>query len=85
MTSTTPAPHPGAIIRERLSREKMTLIQGAKATGFSKAGFENVIYGRTGVTARMAIRLAELFDGGPSAQDWLKAQAAYDLEQEAGK
>lgn len=39
----------------------------------------NLVSGKAGISAEMAIRLEKAFGGG--AETWLRVQAAYDLAQ----
>jgi addiction module HigA family antidote len=60
--------------------------EGAKALGVTRQAMNNLVSGKAGISAEMAIRLEKAFGGG--AQTWLRMQAAYDLaqaEKRAGK
>ncbi|MDT8375377.1 MAG: HigA family addiction module antitoxin [Mariprofundaceae bacterium] len=52
----------------------------ADALGISRKTLSKILNERGAITAEMAVRL-ELAFGKPSAEHWLKLQAAYDLWQ----
>ncbi|HZY68446.1 MAG TPA: HigA family addiction module antitoxin [Devosia sp.] len=73
-------PHPGAAIREDcLQPLGLSVTEGAKVLGVSRQALNNLVNGRSGITAEMAIRLDKAFGGG--AEVWLRMQASYDLAQ----
>jgi len=73
-------PHPGRSIRDAcLEPLGLTVTDGAKALGVTRATLSNLINGRAGVSPEMAIRLAKAFGGSP--ETWLKLQLQYDLAQ----
>ena len=47
--------------------------------GVTRQAMNNVVSGKAGISAEMAIRLEKAFGGG--AETWLRMQAAYDLAQ----
>jgi addiction module HigA family antidote len=47
--------------------------------GVTRQALNNLITGKAGISAEMAIRLEKAFGGG--AETWLRMQAAYDLSQ----
>ena len=55
------------------------MAQGADALGVTRQALNNLVTGKAGVSAEMAIRLDKAFGGG--AETWLRLQAAYDLAQ----
>ncbi len=73
-------PHPGLSVRydclEPLGR---SVAEGAKVLGVTRQTLNNLVKGRAGISAEMAIRLDKAFGGG--AETWLRMQAAYDLAQ----
>ena len=80
-------PHPGLSVRhdclEPLGR---SATEGAMVLGVTRQTMNNLVSGKAGVSAEMAIRLEKAFGGG--AETWLRLQAAYDLaqaERHAGK
>jgi addiction module HigA family antidote len=69
---------PGAVLQERIvSRLGMSQAALAKALGVSRFTVNQVLGGRRGVTAEMALRLGHVLDTSPEL--WLKLQAQVDL------
>jgi addiction module HigA family antidote len=70
--------HPGRFIRDAcLEPLGLTVTEGAKVLGVTRATLSNLINGRAGVSPEMAIRLAKAFGGSP--ETWLALQTQYDL------
>ena len=57
----------------------LSVTEGAKVLGVTRQALNNVVIGKAGISAEMAIRLEKGFGGG--AETWLRMQAAYDLAQ----
>ena len=80
-------PHPGLSVRyDCLEPLGLSVAQGAKALGVTRQAMHNLVTGKAGISAEMAIRLEKVFGAG--AETWLRMQAAYDLaqaEKHAGK
>jgi addiction module HigA family antidote len=73
-------PHPGRSIRNAcLEPLGLTVTEGAKVLGVSRQALNNIVNGKSGISADMAIRLTKAF--GSTADTWLRMQAAYDLAQ----
>jgi len=73
-------PHPGLAVRhDCLEALELSVTEGAKVLGVTRQALSNLVNGRSGVSAEMAIRLSKAF--GSSAEMWLKLQMAYDLAQ----
>jgi addiction module HigA family antidote len=73
-------PHPGRSVKDAcLDPLGLTVTEGAKVLGVTRATLSNLINGRAGVSPAMAIRLAKAFGGSP--ETWLKLQMQYDLAQ----
>lgn len=73
-------PHPGLSVRhDCLEPLGLSVADGAKALGVTRQAMNNLVRGRAGISAEMAIRLEKAFGGG--AETWLRLQAAYDLAQ----
>jgi addiction module HigA family antidote len=73
-------PHPGEIVREDcLKPLKLSVTAAAAALGVSRQSMSELINGRNGVSADMAVRLEKA--GWSTAEAWLRNQAAYDLWQ----
>ena len=80
-------PHPGLSVRhDCLEPLGLSVEEGAKVLGVTRQAMNNLVSGKAGISAEMAIRLENAFGGG--AEAWLRTQAAYDLaqaEKHAGK
>jgi antitoxin HigA-1 len=80
-------PHPGEIIREdRLKPLKLSVTGAAKGLGVSRQSLSELLNGRNGISADMALRLEK--GGLSTAQSWLRSQLSYDLwraKQNAGR
>ena len=73
-------PHPGlAVKHDCLEPLGLSIAEGAKALGVTRQAMNNLVTGKAGISAEMAIRLDKAFGGG--AETWLRMQAAYDLAQ----
>ena len=80
-------PHPGLSVRhDCLEPLGLSVTEGAKVLGVTRQAMNNLVSGKAGISAEMAIRLEKAFGSG--AEIWLRMQAAYDLaqaEKHAGK
>lgn len=73
-------PHPGLSIRhDCLKPLGLSVTDAAAHLGVSRKHLSDVINGRSGISAEMAVRLDKAFGGGASTSYQL--QAAYDLAQ----
>jgi addiction module HigA family antidote len=73
-------PHPGEVIREDILMPLgLSVSEMAKHLGVSDQMLSVVLNERSPVTPELAYRLSLLFK--PSAESWLRQQAAYDLWQ----
>ena len=73
-------PHPGEILKHDVLPALGLSVTGAAARlGISRVAFSRVLNGRAAVSADLALRLADWLS--PSAESWLRMQAAYDLWQ----
>ncbi len=73
-------PHPGLSVRhDCLEPLGLSIAAGAKVLGVTRQAMNNLVTGKAGISAEMAIRLEKAFGGG--AETWLRMQAAYDLAQ----
>jgi antitoxin HigA-1 len=70
-------PHPGRLVRENIEAYGLTVTGAARALGVTRQALNNVVNGRSGISAEMAVRLAAAF--GSDADFWLRLQANYDL------
>src|SRR5689334_11426999 len=75
-----PSRHPGEVLREEfLEPLGLTASQLAKAIGVEQTRVSEILQGKGGVTAGIALRLARFF--GTSAQMWMNLQSRYELEK----
>jgi len=73
-------PHPGLSIRhDCLDPLGLNVTDAAAHLGVSRKQLSDVLNGRLGVSAEMAVHLDKAFGGGAST--WYQLQAAYDLAQ----
>ena len=73
-------PHPGLSVKhDCLEPLELTVTEGAKVLGVTRQALNNLVNGKSGISAEMAIRLDKAFGGG--AETWLRLQVAYDLAQ----
>ena len=73
-------PHPGRLVRQEcLEPLGLSVTEGAKALGVTRQALNNLVNGKAGISAEMAVRLAAAFGG--SAEVWLRMQSNYDLAQ----
>ena len=73
-------PHPGKVVRVScLEPLGLSVTEGAKVLGVSRQALSNLVNGRAGMSAEMAIRLAKAF--GSTTETWIRLQAAYDVVQ----
>jgi antitoxin HigA-1 len=71
--------HPGELIGETLTELGVSISEAAKGLGITRQQLHNVISGRSGVTAEMAVRLEKAL--GSTADTWLRMQMNYELAQ----
>ncbi len=79
--------HPGRLLHDEFM-EPVGLSQRrlAQAIGLSRAHLGNLVRGRRGITAEVALRLERAL--GMSAESWMNLQTLYELEKatlEAGQ
>ena len=72
-------PHPGELIGDSLKELGVSVSAASKALGITRQQLHNLISGRSGVTAEMAVRLEKAL--GSSADTWLQMQINYDLAE----
>ena len=73
-------PHPGLSVRhDCIEPHGMTVTEAARVLGVTRQALNNLVKGKSGISADMAIRLDKAFGG--SAETWLRLQTAYDLAQ----
>ena len=73
-------PHPGLTVRhDCIAPLGLTITEAAEILGVTRQALNNLVNGKSGISADMAIRLDKAFGG--SAETWLRLQMAYDLAQ----
>lgn len=73
-------PHPGLSVRhDCIEPLGLTITRAAELLGVTRQTLNNLVNGRSGISAEMALRLDKAFGGG--AETWLRLQMAYDLAQ----
>src|ERR1700733_11902588 len=73
-------PHPGLSVRINcLEPLGLSVAEGAKALGVTRQALNNLVTGKSGISAEMAVRLSKAF--GSSPETWLGMQIDYDLAQ----
>lgn len=78
MTRMYNPPHPGEVLRDGVfTGTGITVTDFARRIGVTRVTLSNVLNGRNGVSADMAVRLTAALGG--SAESWLHMQAQYDL------
>jgi antitoxin HigA-1 len=68
-------PHPGQVLREYLG--KVSITQAARHLGITRAALSRILNGKAGISAEMALRLADTL--GTTPELWTGMQAQYDL------
>lgn len=74
-------PHPGMVLRDYLGSVSVTA--AAEHLGITRAALSRILNGSAGISAEMALRLADAF--GTSPELWTGMQAQYDLWQASKK
>jgi antitoxin HigA-1 len=73
-------PHPGRIVRQEcIEPLGLTVTEAAKRLGVTRQALNNLVNGKGGISAEMAVRLSKAF--GSSPEGWLGMQMEYDLAQ----
>ena len=73
-------PHPGRIVRQEcIEPLGLSVTDAAKRLGVRRQTLNNLVNGKGGVSAEMAVRLSKAF--GSSPEVWLGLQMEYDLAQ----
>jgi addiction module HigA family antidote len=71
-------PHPGRIVRQDcIEPLGLTITSAAKVLGVTRQALNNLVNGKAGISAEMAVRVSKAFGGSPDI--WLRLQANYDL------
>ncbi|MDX2073721.1 MAG: HigA family addiction module antitoxin [Alphaproteobacteria bacterium] len=71
-------PHPGEMVLEECIKPLgLTITAAASSLGVSRKTLSELVNGKFGVSADMALRLSKVFGG--SAEIWLRLQSKHDL------
>ncbi|POA96894.1 addiction module antidote protein, HigA family [Chromobacterium sinusclupearum] len=73
--------HPGEVLQEWL--EGISVTEAADKLGVTRAALSRILHGHAGISADMALRLAEAL--GTSPELWLGMQSSWALWQEQQK
>ena len=74
-------PHPGEVIREDcINPLGLTIKEAALKLGIARQNLSDIVNCKTGISPKMAIKLAKAFNTSPDV--WLGMQMQYDLWQE---
>jgi antitoxin HigA-1 len=71
--------HPGEILRDELTALGMSARKFAEHLGVPPNAVTAILNGERGISARMALRLAQAF--GTTSQYWLNLQNLHDLKE----
>ncbi|MBP6003730.1 MAG: HigA family addiction module antidote protein [Pyrinomonadaceae bacterium] len=74
-------PHPGSVLKDYLGNASVT--DAANHLGVTRATLSRILNGNAGISAEMAIRLAEAL--GTTPELWAGMQSQYDLWQASRK
>jgi antitoxin HigA-1 len=72
-----PMPHPGRLLADDVEALGTGKAELARRLGVTRKALYDILDGKTGVTASMALRLEAVF--GSSAEFWLGLQTQHDL------
>jgi addiction module HigA family antidote len=73
-------PHPGRVVRQEcIEPLGLTVTEAAKRLGVTRQALNNLVNGKGGISAEMAVRVSKVF--GSSPEVWLVMQMEYDLAQ----
>ncbi len=75
--TTFPMQHPGEILTESIEAMNVSKTDLATRLGVTRKALYDVLDGKTGVSAKMALALER--EVGSSAEFWLSLQSNYDL------
>ncbi len=71
-------PHPGGfVLRQCIEPLGLSITDAAAALGVTRTTLSELVNGKRGISAEMAVRLSKVFGG--SAESWLVQQVQYDL------
>ncbi|MCE9520933.1 MAG: HigA family addiction module antidote protein [Alphaproteobacteria bacterium] len=72
--------HPGEVVRTLcLEPLGLSVTKAAEVLGVSRKALSELLNGKSGISAEMAVRLAKAFGG--STESWMRQQMIYDLAE----
>ena len=71
--------HPGDTVKNLIESAGLTIVDAANCLRVSRQQLTRVIGRKSSISPEMALRLESVF--GRSAEDWLRRQAAWDLDR----
>jgi addiction module HigA family antidote len=72
--------HPGGfVLRQCIEPLGLTIKDAAAALGVTRTTLSELVNGKRGISAEMAVRLSKVFGG--TAESWLTQQVHYDVAQ----
>lgn len=77
--ATLDPPHPGQLVRSKCEASSLSVTDAARVLGVTRQALNNLVNGKSGISAEMAVRLEKAFGG--TAEEWLQQQLDYDLAQ----
>jgi antitoxin HigA-1 len=78
--------HPGRLLKREMAERSLSASALARGLGVAPGRIQEIVVGRRGINAEMALRLGRYFGNG--GRFWLALQARYDLlsaERAVGK
>jgi len=73
-------PHPVGILQDGyLEPLNLSIAKAAEILGVRRQALNNIVSGKSAISAEMAVRIARAF--GTTAELWMRLQTAYDLAQ----
>ena len=76
--------HPGRILKAHyLDPLNLTITEAARGLGVTRPALSAIVNGRAGISAEMALRLAEAFNTTPEL--WINMQKNFDLWEASQK
>ena len=72
-------PHLGELIRESMDEVGWNVTETAARLGCERGTLSRLLNGKAGVSANMALALADI--GWGTAEHWMRMQASYELAQ----
>jgi len=68
--------HPGGIVKDCIEDMELSVAEAASVLGVTRSTLSRIINGKSSISPKMALRLAQAF--GSTPEMWLRLQSAYD-------